>query len=103
MVMKSLCNEWLASFATRDYENVTIGAPAEESDEVFLKAACTVPFFGWVGGEVGFCCFLFFDGFSFVFVHRKFWVLFLFIGSVGCLCFSSEDRLVRQGHVTEPD
>ena len=58
MVMKSLCNEWLASFASRDYENVTIGTPAEESGEVFLKAAC-------------------------VFVHRKCWVLFLFIGSVG--------------------
>ena len=100
MVMKSLCNEWLASFASRDYENVTIGTQ-DESDKVFLRAVCTVPvFWGWVGR----CFFgVFFDGFSFVFVHRKCWVLFLFIGSVGCLCFSSEDRLVWQGHVTEPD
>ncbi|XP_070192777.1 uncharacterized protein [Littorina saxatilis] len=30
MVMKSLCDEWLVSFATRDYENVTIGPPPTE-------------------------------------------------------------------------
>ena len=57
MVMKSLCNEWLASFASRDYENVTIGTPDEESDQVFLKVACTVPVF-WGEWEGVFLCFL---------------------------------------------
>lgn len=37
MVLKTLCEEWLADFADHDYENIVIGDKEEQTEKVILS------------------------------------------------------------------